>query len=92
MDLIRRRIRLLVVAAFMAAAFTWGSATTAVAQEAQDSCDWYWDYTFYSAGSWEWWCWSPELGWWYGESADGKKKIFSPTVTSPGTVFMSFGP
>ena len=86
---ITRRIWLLAVAALMAAALTWGSARAAMAQEAQDSCGWYWDYRFYSAGSWEWWCWSPDVGWWYGESEDGKKKILSPTVTSPGPVLMS---
>ena len=87
---ISRRIWPLVVATLMAVAFMWGSATVAVAQEAQESCGWYWDYRFYSASSWEWWCWSPELGWWYGESEDGKKKIFSPTVTSSGPAYLSF--
>ena len=87
---ISRRIWPLVVAVLMALAFMWGSSAVAVAQEAQESCGWYWDYRFYSAGSWEWWCWSPELGWWYGESEDGKKKIFSPTVTSSGPAYMSF--
>jgi hypothetical protein len=65
----------------MAVAFTWGSATAAVAQEAQESCGWYWDYTFSKSGGWEWWCWRPDWGWWYGESEDGKGKIFSPTLT-----------
>lgn len=83
------RIRPLVVAALLAVAFTGGSATAAVAQEDQDSCGWYWDYRMYKAGSWEWWCWNPDLGWWYGESEDGKKKILSPTVSSRGPVDMS---
>jgi hypothetical protein len=52
--------------------------------ESQAGCGWYWDYTFSKRGGWEWWCWSPQLGWWYGESADGKSKIIAPkTTTAP---------
>jgi hypothetical protein len=37
-------------------------------------CDWYWWSKFNPAGSWEYWCWDPQLGWWYAESEDGKTK------------------
>lgn len=50
----------------------------------QEGCGWYWDYTFKKTGAWEWWCWSPTLGWWYGESADGKSKIIAPKVSGNG--------
>jgi hypothetical protein len=53
-----------------------------MAQEAQDSCGWYWDYTFNKSGGWEWWCWSPQWGWWYGENENGNKKIISPQTTN----------
>jgi hypothetical protein len=47
-------------------------ALPALAQEAtQDTCGWYWDYTFVTAGGWEYWCWNPQKGWWYGEREDG---------------------
>ena len=38
------------------------------------SCDWYWWYQFNRAGGWEYWCWDPQWGWWYGESEDGKQR------------------
>jgi len=49
-------------------------ALPAFAQEEQGQafCDWYWDYTFVKAGGWEYWCWDPQKGWWYGEREDGK--------------------
>jgi hypothetical protein len=50
----------------------------------QTGCGWYWDYTFSKSGGWEWWCWSPEWGWWYGENENGKKKIVAPKVTTNG--------
>jgi hypothetical protein len=37
-------------------------------------CDWYWDYRFNSLGGWEYWCWDPQLGWWYGESEEGTSR------------------
>ena len=40
-------------------------------------CDWYWDYKFNSSGAWEYWCWHPQLGWWYSESEHGKRKSVS---------------
>jgi hypothetical protein len=47
-------------------------ALPALAQEtSQDTCGWYWDYTFVTAGGWEYWCWNPQKGWWYGEREDG---------------------
>jgi hypothetical protein len=51
-------------------------ALPAAAQEEQGAqqayCDWYWDYTFVASGGWEYWCWDPQKGWWYGEREDGK--------------------
>lgn len=41
-------------------------------EEGQAFCDWYWDYTFVASGGWEYWCWDPQKGWWYGEREDGK--------------------
>ncbi len=52
----------------------------------QEGCGWYWDYTFSKNGGWEWWCWSPQWGWWYGESEDGKKKIIAPKVSTGGSL------
>jgi hypothetical protein len=89
MNIISHGIWILVVAALTSVVFTWGSATVAVAQETQESCGWYWDYTFYSAGGWEWWCWSPQWGWWYGESEDGKKKIIAPKTTNAPLQFFT---
>jgi hypothetical protein len=60
---------------------------SAAGQEA--GCGWYWGYRFYESGGWEWWCWSPELGWWYGESEDGKKKTYSPKTTINGPIQFS---
>lgn len=45
--------------------------------DGQQVCDWYWDYKFNPSGSWEYWCWHPQLGWWYSESEDGKRKSVS---------------
>ena len=52
----------------------------------QEGCGWYWGYTFSKSGGWEWWCWSPQWGWWYGESEDGKKKIIAPKVSTGGSL------
>ena len=38
----------------------------------QAFCDWYWDYTFVASGGWEYWCWDPQKGWWFGQREDGK--------------------
>jgi hypothetical protein len=76
-----RRMVLLVCVATM---FLFVSAATALGQDAsQTGCDWYWATTFNPNGSWEYWCWDPQLGgWWYGVSADGLHKIFSPNFSS----------
>jgi hypothetical protein len=51
-------------------------ALPAAAQEEQGAqqayCDWYWDYTFVASGGWEYWCWDPQKGWWFGQREDGK--------------------
>ena len=47
---------------------------TTPAAPAAAGCDWYWWSKFNPAGSWEYWCWDPQLGWWYAESEDGKRK------------------
>ena len=72
-----RRTILLV---FVATMLLFASTATALGQESsQTGCDWYWATTFNPNGGWEYWCWDPQLGgWWYGESADGKHKIFNP--------------
>ncbi len=41
-------------------------------QQGQAFCEWYWDYTFVSSGGWEYWCWDPQKGWWFGQREDGK--------------------
>ena len=53
-------------------------ALPALAQEGQDTCDWYWDYNYVKSGGWEYWCWNPTLGWWY--STDGKVKTTNVSV------------
>jgi hypothetical protein len=53
-------------------------ALPALAQEGQDTCDWYWDYNYVKSGGWEYWCWNPTLGWWY--STDGKAKTTNVSV------------
>lgn len=56
----------------------------------QEGCGWYWDYRFNKNGGWEWWCWSAELGWYYGESESGNKKVISPTTSVNGPLQFSF--
>jgi hypothetical protein len=49
------------------------SASTALGQaSSQASCDWYWDYYFNPNGSWEYWCWDPVQGQWYGTAGNSK--------------------
>ncbi len=55
----------------------------------QEGCGWYWAYRFNTNGGWEWWCWSPELGWWYGENEAGNKKVIAPKTTSSGPLQFS---
>ncbi len=52
-------------------------ALPAVAQQEEAFCDWYWGYRFDSWGGWEYWCWDPQLGWYYAESEDGTSKRIS---------------
>ncbi len=55
----------------------------------QEGCGWYWDYNLNKSGGWEWWCWSPELGWWYAESEDGKKTLVAPKTNITGPLQFS---
>ncbi len=47
-------------------------------------CGWYWGNKWNSAGAWEYWCWDPQMGWWYATSEDGNKKFIR--TTQPGAV------
>jgi hypothetical protein len=49
----------------------------------ENGCGWQWGYRWNSAGAWEWWCWDPQLGWWYATNEDGSKKYVR--VSGPGT-------
>jgi hypothetical protein len=46
-------------------------------------CDWYWGYRWYTAGAWEWWCWDPQMGWWYATDETGTKQF--GRISGPGT-------
>ncbi len=50
---------------------------------AEAGCDWYWGYRWYTAGAWEWWCWDPEMGWWYASNEDGSKQFVR--MNKPGS-------
>jgi hypothetical protein len=50
---------------------------------ADAGCDWYWGYRWYTAGAWEWWCWDPEMGWWYASNEDGTKQFVR--MNKPGS-------
>jgi hypothetical protein len=52
------------------------------AQEAQDTCDWYWDYNYVASGGWEYWCWNPTFGWWHSMDPNGKTKMTTLQVKS----------
>jgi hypothetical protein len=52
-----------------------GEAQYAQEEVAAAGCDWYWGYRWYSAGAWEWWCWDPVMGWWYGTDESGTKQF-----------------
>ncbi len=41
----------------------------------ETGCSWQWGYRWNSVGAWEWWCWDPEMGWWYGSNEDGSKQF-----------------
>ena len=53
-------------------------ALPALAQEGQDTCDWYWDYNYVASGGREYWCWNPTLGWWY--STEGNTKTTNLSI------------
>jgi len=52
-----------------------GEAQYAQEEGAVAGCDWYWGYRWYTAGAWEWWCWDPVMGWWYGTDESGTKQF-----------------
>ncbi len=52
-----------------------GDAQYAQEEVAAEGCGWYWGYRWNSAGAWEWWCWDPEMGWWYGTNETGSKQF-----------------
>ena len=41
----------------------------------ETGCSWQWGYRWNSAGGWEWWCYDPNLGWYYGENQEGNGKV-----------------
>ena len=49
----------------------------------ETGCDWYWGYRWNKAGAWEWWCWDPEMGWWYGTDETGRKQYVR--MNKPGS-------
>ena len=59
------------------------------ASEGQAGCDWYWAYRFNESGGWEWWCWDPELGWWYGQNESGSKQVIAPKTSGSGPLVFS---
>jgi hypothetical protein len=50
---------------------------------AAEGCGWQWGFRWNSAGAWEWWCWDPEMGWWYGSNEDGSKQYIR--MNRPGS-------
>jgi hypothetical protein len=59
-------------------ALTLSASLPAYSQDEYDAaagCDWYWGYRWYTAGAWEWWCWDPVMGWWYGTDESGTKQF-----------------
>ena len=50
---------------------------------AQSGCSWQWGYRWNSAGAWEWWCWDPQMGWWYATNEDGSKQF--ARINKPGS-------
>src|SRR5215217_1773702 len=49
----------------------------------ETGCSWQWGYRRNTAGAWEWWCYDPNLGWYYGTNEDGSGKYLR--VNRPGT-------
>ena len=73
----QRFVMRIVISAVVVVALLLALAVPALAQ-GQQSCDWYWGYKFNPAGAYEYWCWDPQLGWWY--STDGKNKSMDITM------------
>ena len=74
----QRFVMRMVISAVVVVALLLALAVPALAQaQGQQSCDWYWGYKFNSAGAYEYWCWDPQLGWWY--STDGVTKSVNVT-------------
>ena len=66
---------MLAAAVFLVLAMLTLALPAAAQQEVggqQAYCEWYWDYTFVASGGWEYWCWDPQKGWWFGQREDGK--------------------
>ncbi len=51
---------------------------------AEAGCDWYWGNRWNPAGEWEYWCWDPDMGWWYATSEDGSKQYIR--MNKPGVL------
>jgi hypothetical protein len=49
----------------------------------ETGCSWQWGYRWNSAGGWEWWCYDPQMGWYYGTNEDGSGKYLR--VNRPGS-------
>ncbi len=63
-----------------------GAGEAQYAQEevaAAEECSWQWGYRWNSAGAWEWWCWDPQLGWYFGTNESGSGEVLR--ITGPGT-------
>jgi hypothetical protein len=67
----------MMISAVVVVAMLLAFALPAVAQQGQAYCDWYWYYKFKPAGGWEYWCWDPQLGWWYATNPAGTIKSVS---------------
>ena len=52
----------------------------------ETGCSWQWGYRWNSAGGWEWWCYDPQLGWYYGENQEGNGKVLR--TNRPGHFMM----
>jgi hypothetical protein len=52
----------------------------------ETGCSWQWGYRWNSAGGWEWWCYDPQMGWYYGENQEGNGKYFR--TNRPGHFMM----
>jgi len=61
----------------------FGEDQYAQEEVAESGCGWQWGYRWNSAGGWEWWCYDPQLGWYYGENESGSGEVLR--ITGPGT-------